>query len=728
MKSPASPLVYLNLVLHNHQPIGNFDSVFEQAYQDSYRPFLDLYETYPTLRLGLHTSGCLMEWLDRHHPDYLDRLAALVAAGRLEIVGGAFYEPILTMIPARDRVGQIQRFSDWLFNRLGARVQGMWMPERVWETSLVGDLAAAGIRYTLLDDYHFRCAGLEDRQLDGYYLTEDQGRTLAVFPGSEKLRYLIPFREPSETIEWCRRIGEQRPGSLLVFGDDGEKFGTWPETRRHVYENGWLRRFFDALVANQDWLCTSTPAQCLAQQPPLARIWLPDASYREMTEWALPVNRQLVQERLVHELEHDPRWPDLQPFVRGGYWRNFKNKYRESDEMYARMMYVSALLQEAEQEAAPQGLLDQARTWLYRAQCNCSYWHGAFGGVYLPHLRNAVYQNLILAENLLEHRRQSKPEWVEASADDFDFDGAREIRLANDQLVAWLSPARGGQLYGLDLRRAGHNLLATMQRREEAYHHKITARDARASEGAASIHDRVVLKRDDLDQHLAVDPGPRKSLFEHFWDETAGLDEVACCRARELGDFSTAPWEATIRRNPDRIQVYLTRHGMADGIPVQLTKTVTLNAGSNQLELAWRLENLPLASRLHFAIEFNFAGLPDGQPDRYFSRTASGESLGQLGERLDLESERELHLHDGWLGLHCGLTFDRPTPVWTFPIRSVSGSEAGFELVHQSVVVQPHWIVVPDSSGKWELRITLDLVCERTAAEMEAWLQVSGAV
>ena len=32
----------LVLVLHNHQPIGNFDGVFEQAYHDSYLPFLDV--------------------------------------------------------------------------------------------------------------------------------------------------------------------------------------------------------------------------------------------------------------------------------------------------------------------------------------------------------------------------------------------------------------------------------------------------------------------------------------------------------------------------------------------------------------------------------------------------------------------------------------------------------------------------------------------------------------
>ena len=75
-------------VLHDHQPIGNFDSVFEQAYQDSYRPFLDVFERYERLKMALHTSGPLMEWLDLHHPEYLDRLRHLVAAGRIEIIGG----------------------------------------------------------------------------------------------------------------------------------------------------------------------------------------------------------------------------------------------------------------------------------------------------------------------------------------------------------------------------------------------------------------------------------------------------------------------------------------------------------------------------------------------------------------------------------------------------------------------------------------------------------------
>ncbi len=75
---------------------------------------------------------------------------------------------------------------------------------------------------------------------------------------------------------------------MVVFGDDGEKFGTWPETKKHVYENGWLARFFDALVANESWLKVTTLGEAVDNVPPVGKIYLPDSSYREMTEWALP--------------------------------------------------------------------------------------------------------------------------------------------------------------------------------------------------------------------------------------------------------------------------------------------------------------------------------------------------------------------------------------------------------------------------------------------------------
>jgi alpha-amylase/alpha-mannosidase (GH57 family) len=85
----------LALLIHAHQPVGNFDDVIERAYQQCYSPFVQVLERHPSIRMGLHYSGALLEWLERAHPEYFEQLRVLVKRGQVEIVGGGFYEPIL---------------------------------------------------------------------------------------------------------------------------------------------------------------------------------------------------------------------------------------------------------------------------------------------------------------------------------------------------------------------------------------------------------------------------------------------------------------------------------------------------------------------------------------------------------------------------------------------------------------------------------------------------------
>ncbi len=710
-----NPFVRICFVIHNHQPVGNFDFVIEQAYQESYLPFLDVFEKYEHLKLSLHTSGPLMTWLDEHHRDYVDRIANLVDQGRVEIIGGPFYEPILTMIPSRDRIGQISSYSQWLENRFNTPVNGMWMPERVWEQSLTSDIAAADIKYTVLDDYHFSNAGMDKESLHGFFVTEDQGRLLTVFPGSEKLRYLIPFRPAAETIDYLRKVSEEHPGATIVFGDDGEKFGTWPNTHQHVYQDGWLVEMFDLLSEHRDWIQTSTLGDCVESQPSQGKIFLPDCSYREMTEWALPVEKQLQLDQVLHSYEKDEKFKSAKQFISGGFWRNFKVRYPETNDMYARMMYVSSLVSQAEQEGLPAEVVASARDHLYQGQCNCAYWHGAFGGAYLPHLRNAIFKHLISAENLIEAANGRPDHWVESTVDDYNFDGRREIRLANDLMSAWISPSQGGQIYGLDIRAIEHNLLATMSRRPEAYHEKVRRGESDAAEEAASIHDVVVFKQKGLDEKLQYDGAARVSLVDHFHDNDTGLEDVIGGNSLERGDFAGGHYDAVVRRKEDRVQIMMSRDGNAWGCPMKLTKGISLESGSDIIEIAYLIEGLPPESLFHFSVEFNFAGLPSDAEGRFFYNDEN-PSLGHLGEKLDLKDLFNFHLTDRFVGVDLGFEMNRPTHFWTYPIETVSQSEAGFELVHQSVVVQPHWWVEPNEEGNWTA--TLRLKCQALVDEL----------
>ena len=95
--------VALALVLHNHQPVGNFGWVIADAYEHAYEPLIAALERHPRVRLALHYSGPLLDWLQAERPEFLERVGRLVAAGRVELLGGAYYEPILAALPQRDR-------------------------------------------------------------------------------------------------------------------------------------------------------------------------------------------------------------------------------------------------------------------------------------------------------------------------------------------------------------------------------------------------------------------------------------------------------------------------------------------------------------------------------------------------------------------------------------------------------------------------------------------------
>jgi alpha-amylase len=318
---------------------------------------------------------------------------------------------------------------------------------------------------------------------------------------------------------------------------------------------------------------------------------------------------------------------------------------------------------------------------------------------------------------------------VEATTDDSDFDGRTEVRLSSDGLDAWIAPARGGMLYELDLRDQEHNLLATLDRRPEAYHAQVLAGpgNARSVVDASQV---AKFKQEGLERMVRYDSSRRKSLVDHFWDCDADAEQIVAGTAMERGDFADGAYEASIRRNPGRIQVLLSRMGNAWGIPFTLSKAVTLEAGSRTLEIAYKLEGLPKDFRQHLAVEFNFAGMPDRAEGRFFYDDTR-RNLGELGSRLDLADVRTIGLVDDWLGIDARLSFADPSNglaagLWTFPVQSVSQSEGGFELVHQSVVVMPHWIVTPDADGVWKVSMRLSIgnlkaeSCQRSAERQTA--------
>jgi alpha-amylase len=722
------PKVQFIFAIHNHQPVGNFDSVAEEAYQKSYLPFINVLNRYRSVKITLHYTGILYRFFEEKHPEFIDMLRELVAEGRAEILSGGFYEPILAVLPDEDKIGQIRALSDYIRKKLGYDCRGMWLAERVWEPHLPRSIAEAGIDHVVVDDFHFKMAGLRDQDLDGYYLTEEQGGLVRIFPGSEKLRYLIPFHPPEETIEFLATLRSTERNRLAVMADDGEKFGVWPETYRTVYEEGWLDRFFALLERNGEWLETTTFSEFLRKEPARGRTYLPTASYMEMGEWALPTTAMLEYDDALKTLKAMPDGAKIRPFIKGGIWRNFLAKYPESNHMHKRMLMVSRKVHSVLEAPGANAKLDRESArmldHLYQCQCNDSYWHGVFGGLYLPHLRSAVYEHLIQAEYLADRavkmqgpvlrskvpgKKAAKDSWLAIERGDFDQDGNEELMANTELMNIFVDPADGGRITELDWKPRSFNLTNNLTRRREGYHDKIVhAGKEPPTGGVKTIHDRVVVKEEGLQHHLLYDWYTRGSLLDHFLESGVDLAGFMRCEYYEAGDFILGAYGVTARKQRDSASLVLEREGHADGLRTSIRKTIVLRVSDPGFTVRYEITNLDKEElNTTFGSEFNFSLLAGSAHDRYYDipgHILDKRNLASIGETNNV---RQVSLVDEWLKLSVVLAFSQPSILWRAPVETVSQSEAGFERVYQSSMVMPLWRISLGPGKTWEMEITI---------------------
>ncbi len=640
--------------VHAHQPVGNFDAVMEEAHVRCYRMFLQTAERYPDFRFAVHFSGWLLDWLMARHPDDMARLAAMTRRGQVEWFGSGDCEPVLASIPHRDRVSQIAVLSDKIERLFGQRPRGAWLTERVWESAVVPSLADTGIDYVAVDDYHFLCAGEPAARLDGFFTTEEDGRRLDLFPISEQARYRLPFSPAEGAVAWLEHLAREGHCAAVYF-DDIEKFGIWPETYHWVYEQGWLTRFIEGVLASK-LIRTETYADFHARQKTRGIVYLPTTSYIEMNEWTLPAPAARAYHALVEQEKQAGRFEARKPFLRGGMWRNFFMRFPESNWMHKRMLDVSARL-----AALPEALRTPAmRAQLHRAQANDAYWHGLFGGLYLPHLRRAIWHNLLALEAALDG--VSPPLTFERR--DLDSDGHEEIFLRGADLLAVVRADGDAALAELSSRALAHNFGDTLRRHDEAYHDKLLATHGQQAPhgGIASAHDRVAFRHDIAPADAEPDSRPR-GMFVDCWHPADGAPRPV----RDYAETSPATFAAPLGEGR------VAKSYVLDGD--QLTVRYDSDGASGRLEI-----------RLNIAMPSC-----DGYLGRYILE--DGDIPCGFGDRLELPAARRLTLDDGVLGGSLVIAVDRPLALTARAHRAVSQSEAGFEKIMQAVELTGEWLL-----------------------------------
>lgn len=643
------------MAFHCYQPVFNFDGEFENAYQKAYLPLLEMFERYPGIRASFHYPGNMIEWFRKDHPEYIDKLRKALSRGQIEMLGGCYYEPVMSIIPEEDRKAQMEKNSAIMRETFNSKPRGAWLAERVWDPELVDTLIESDIEYTILDDNHLLRAGAVKEDLFRPWNIEEKTGDIVIFPANKTLRYLMPFRSPGHVLEYMKKILHGSAGDkCLFFADDGEKFGAWPHTYKLVYQQGWLDRFFSLLRENSETVETCTYSEILDTVSANRIKNLPPSSYSEMMEWSK------------------------------GDFTNFFKKYPEADRMHKRMIYISGLLKEAGETGAKKNedpRIEAAKTELYKSQSGCAYWHGTFGGVYLPHLRAGVYHHLIRAKGLIEGDKPS----VMRSAE-YDMEGGyKETVIGNDIMDIFLSSLNGGGISELDHKPRAVNLVNSMSRVKEQYHNKVKwryfqriaqARRAITQGMSADIHDALGVGERGLKKFLHYDRYVRNSFITHIFDRNVPFDKMY---AGISGDdsFLKGAYDLSVEAHKDRITgVFSKREKIVisggKALDIGVEKKVQIDA-SQVIDLTHTVRDHTSAEKdspIRCAIEFNFLIWDEKRMNRpFFSKT------------------KDLVLKDRYSGSSLTFSFDREKDVLTYPVYSVNETEMGLKKTFQGMSV-----------------------------------------
>ena len=655
--------VYFLFGVHNHQPVGNFPGVFEEAYNRCYYPFLSLMEQFPNVKFSLHNTGPLYDWIMENKKEYIDLLKKMVKRRQVELISGGYYEPILPLICNNDKMGQVTLMNKFIKKEFKSDPKGIWVAERIWEPYLARIINDCGLQYAFLDDTHFRYAGLSANEFMGYYTTEDCGRQISIFPISKTLRYKIPFSQSQEAIDILN--GLAREGDVLItLFDDGEKFGLWPHTYEWVYEKEWLKKFLTSL-SKSTTIETITPSQALEKFSSKGIVYLPTASYEEMGEWVLDPKSYNVYDGLKKYLQENNKYEEFKDFVRAGFFRNFYRKYPRLNYMHKRMLSVSRQINEKEGKKDTKMFTD-----LWKAQCNCGWWHGVFGGFYLGHIRAAIFENLISAERAFDAKHNKKR--ISIDVGDIDMDGYEEVLLKNKEMACCFSE-KGGSLLELSLRNPAYNILNTITRQEESYHKKIRE-NVKNDSGLSTIHENVSHKQEGLDQFLIYDKYQRLGLVDHLLEKEITLGDFNLQKGiRTLGNDIYKP---AIKEKKDKVDLQYDYRSQ----DLEFCKQISFSSQAG-LDVVYKFNKKEILSKYDFGIELNL-------------------SLQSLKSIFKKEGKKDITLdhNDVWNHIESFeiidyykkilLTFKFGlADVFTMPLYSVSSSEAGFEKVYQQMTI-----------------------------------------
>lgn len=718
----------LVLCVANTQPPGTSGPEVRRACERAYFPMLDLLDEYTSLRLTMHWSGQILEWMELHAPDRLEQLLKLARSGRVEVLGGLHGGAVLPSLPERDAVGQVQQSLRWWRQHADLRIRGAWLPYFAWDPVAPRIFGRLGLQFSALEVAQLGTGA----NGDGYWLAEREGSILALFGSDPVLSRMVPDASPARIVELlgARARAGQRLVTVTVRGEDFGAAIDSSSTRSFSGERAWVRRFLSALADASGWLKCVHFGTVVDRLRPSGRVYPPASVQAAVAAAALGGAPGNAWQTLLADVRRgtDPSLARVAPFLRIPGWEATLASSPEVLRLHRRMLRSSrevarlrsSLRGEAvEPREGDDGLLEalhEATAALYRGQNGSAYVHGADVGAQLGDIRHQAWANLIRAEYTVHVALGDHGRLVVEQAD-HDGDGRNEVIVRTPSLCAFLSPAQGGTLTELDSWTLPGNVLNVRTRVGEPHHDAVIRGEnlPQLVEESAEVTTLIIDEEDDTDEltvdqtdravrmaglnlagRLHYDRHVRGAFVDHFFGPETTLQNLRTGRYAEAGDFVAADYQLLSVQDDtgSEASVSLARDGnVIEGSALRLVRIVKRFVFPAELPLVdVRYE---IANRYHEPVRTRFAvgidlNLDSQCGEDVYLETSGGKKV-RLTEAGELDELTELTLVDNQRGYRLSVSARQPARVWHFPLETVSRSPAGIAPLFQGVALYFWW-------------------------------------
>lgn len=625
---------------------------------------IELLDSFQNIKTTFHLSSNLISYLDKKNSGFSSNLRLLLERNQVELLSGGLYEPLIPLTPKEDRQTQFSLMNRFLNHTFGYTPSGALLAEYSWEPSVALDLAKSRLQYTCLPKEHFTQAGLDEKNIQGYYLTEEEGRKIAIFPISCELNQFISKYNPEEAL---RNLEEKNidnaSHSIVLFCDCND---------RDLKTLSWLKIFFHLLTNKNDSFETRLFHEYYIHTKPSGRIYIPEAGN-------------------TTEQSYKP-------------WKNSLLRYPEANLLQKKMLRVSKKINSAKEGKSRfkviKEMISQAQDLLFQGQRNNAYWDNILSGLYIPEERHRTYSCLIKAENLIDAASRQAPKWIQVYEIDYDCDGHDEIIIETESQNIYISPSMGGTILEHDYRSKNINLTNVISRKEESYHRN---------------SDNILYK------DLIYDNIPKLNLIDHFFENDLTLDKLKRNKCKHLTNEILIPYHVEkIKAKEENCKITLN-HSLKlvklEGLPeIDIKKQIIVRAGNTSILFDYILNNkflIPID--FTFAIEFNLNITPQTNQESYMY-TEGNKNNKTLTSGLHLEEElkeiNQISIYNKPYGIDMSFSWNKTCNLFRYPVETISYKNKVLESIYQGTTILPTWHIILEPGKNWELSISENVLTE----------------